>query len=122
MKNIILMLLLFLGVGNMLKAQQVYVNGKPLASLRGMNYIALKAEKAWLATRLSVFLDYGQGESSREQEVTDADRKPLFFKSKVEIFNLLDKNGWDLVDTYEEIKEGKTFILHIFRRRTPSTK
>ena len=29
----------------------------------------------------------------------------------------MDRQGWELVDTYEEIKEGKTFILHIFKRK-----
>jgi hypothetical protein len=62
-------------------------------------------------------LDYGQGTSEREQEITDASKKSLFFKSKVEIFNLLDKNGWELVDTYEESKEGKSYVLHVFRRK-----
>lgn len=99
------------------KAQTIYVNGQSLNAIRNVNYITIKAEKAWLATKLSVFLDYGQGNSPREQEVTDANRKPLFFNSKVEIFNLMDRQGWELVDTYEEIKEGKTFILHIFKRK-----
>lgn len=99
------------------KAQTIYVNGQSLNAIRNVNYITIKAEKAWLATKLSVFLDYGQGTSPREQEVTDANRKPLFFNSKVDIFNLMDRQGWELVDTYEEIKDGKTFILHVFRRK-----
>lgn len=70
-----------------------------------------------MTTRFSAFLDYGQGTSDSQQEMTDATKKPLFFKSKVEIFNLLDRNGWDLIDSYEETKDGKAFILHIFRRK-----
>ena len=46
-----------------------------------------------MATRFSAFLDYGQGMSNSQQEMTDAVKKALFFKSKVEIYNLLDRNG-----------------------------
>jgi hypothetical protein len=99
------------------KAQQIFVNGQNLSTIKNVNYITVKAQKTWMATRLSAFLDYGQGISEREQEITDANKKSMFFKSRVELFNLLDKNGWDLVDTYEETKEGKVFVLHIFRRR-----
>ena len=70
-----------------------------------------------MTTRFSAFLDYGQGTSDSQQEMTDATKKPLFFKSKVEIFNLLDRNGWDLIDSYEKTKDSKAFILHIFRRK-----
>ena len=99
------------------KAQQIFVNGQNLSTVKNVNYITVKAQKAWMATRLSAFLDYGQGTTDREQEITDANKKSMFFKSRVELFNLLDKNGWDLVDTYEETKEGKVFVLHIFRRK-----
>lgn len=99
------------------KAQQIFVNGQNLATLKNVNYITVKAQKTWMATRLSAFLDYGQGTSEREQEMTDANKKSMFFKSRVDIFNLLDRNGWELVDNYEEAKDGKTYILHIFRRK-----
>lgn len=99
------------------KAQQIFVNGQNFATLKNVNYITVKAQKTWMATRLSAFLDYGQGTSEREQEMTDANKKSMFFKSRVDIFNLLDRNGWELVDNYEESKDGKTYILHIFRRK-----
>jgi hypothetical protein len=113
-KGLIILLLVFC---YQLKAQQIFVNGQNLSTLKNINYVTVKAQKTWMATRLSAFLDYGQGTSEREQEITDANKKSMFFKSRVEIFNLLDKNGWDLVDTYEEAKDGKAFILHIFRRK-----
>ena len=99
------------------KAQQIFVNGQSLSNMKNVNYVTIKAQKTWMTTRFSAFLDYGQGTSDREQEITDANKKSMFFKSRVEIFNLLDKNGWDLVDTYEETKDGKVFVLHIFRRK-----
>lgn len=99
------------------KAQQIFVNGQNLSTINNVNYITIKAQKTWMATRLSAFLDYGQGTSEREQEITDANKKSMFFKSRVELFNLLDKNGWDLIDTYEETKDGKVFVLHIFKRK-----
>ena len=113
----ILIILFFMVVCYQLKAQQIFVNGQNLSTVKNVNYITVKAQKAWMATRLSAFLDYGQGTTDREQEITDANKKSMFFKSRVELFNLLDKNGWDLVDTYEETKEGKVFVLHIFRRK-----
>ena len=109
--------IVFLLLGYYAKAQQIFVNGQNLSTIKNVNYITVKAQKTWMATRLSAFLDYGQGTSDREQEITDANKKSMFFKSRVELFNTLDKNGWDLIDTYEEIKDGKTFILHIFRRK-----
>ena len=57
------------------------------------SYITVKVQKTWMATRFSAFLDYGQGMSNSQQEMTDAVKKALFFKSKVEIYNLLDRNG-----------------------------
>ena len=99
------------------KAQQIFVNGQNLTTIKNVNYVTIKAQKTWMATRLSAFLDYGQGTSEREQEMTDANKKSMFFKSRVDIFNLLDRNGWELVDNYEETKDGKTYILHIFRRK-----
>ena len=99
------------------KAQQIFVNGQNLGTLKNISYITVKVQKTWMTTRFSAFLDYGQGSSDSQQEMTDATKKALFFKSKVEIFNLLDRNGWDLIDSYEETKDGKVFILHIFRRK-----
>ena len=98
------------------KAQQIFVNGKSLNTLN-VSYVTVKVQKTWMVTRFSAFLDYGQGASDSQQEMTDAAKKALFFKSKVEIFNLLDRNGWDLIDSYEESKDGKVFTLHIFRRK-----
>ena len=98
------------------KAQQIFVNGKSLNTLN-VSYVTIKVQKTWMTTRFSAFLDYGQGTSDSQQEMTDANKKALFFKSKVEIFNLLDRNGWDLIDSYEESKDSKVFILHIFRRK-----
>jgi hypothetical protein len=112
-----LLIILFVALAYQTKAQQIFVNGQNLSTLKNVNYITVKAQKTWMATRLSAFLDYGQGTSDREQEMTDANKKSMFFKSRVELFNLLDKNGWDLVDTYEETKDGKVFVLHIFRRK-----
>ena len=100
-----------------IKAQQIFVNGQNLTTLKNISYITIKVQKTWMATRFSAFLDYGQGTSDSQQEMTDATKKPLFFKSKVEIFNLLDRNGWDLIDSYEESKDEKVFVLHIFRRK-----
>ena len=99
------------------KAQQIFVNGQNLTTLKNISYITIKVQKTWMATRFSAFLDYGQGASDSQQEMTDAAKKPLFFKSKVDIFNLLDRSGWDLIDSYEETKDSKVFILHIFRRK-----
>ena len=113
----ILIILFFTVLCYQTKAQQIFVNGQNLSTIKNVNYITVKAQKTWMATRLSAFLDYGQGTSDREQEMTDANKKSMFFKSRVELFNLLDKNGWDLVDTYEETKDGKVFVLHIFRRK-----
>ncbi len=113
----ILVISLFMVLCYQINAQQVFVNGQNLSTIKNINYITIKAQKTWMATRLSAFLDYGQGTSDREQEITDANKKSIFFKSRVELFNLLDKNGWDLVDTYEENKDGKVFVLHIFRRK-----
>jgi hypothetical protein len=113
----ILIILFFTVLCYQIKAQQIFVNGQNLSTIKNVNYITVKAQKTWMATRLSAFLDYGQGTSDREQEMTDANKKSMFFKSRVELFNLLDKNGWDLVDTYEETKDGKVFVLHIFRRK-----
>ncbi|MDZ7900958.1 MAG: hypothetical protein U5N85_23390 [Arcicella sp.] len=110
-------IILLVAFGYHINAQQIFVNGQSLNTLKNVNYITVKAQKTWMATRLSAFLDYGQGTSDREQEITDANKKSMFFKSRVELFNLLDKNGWDLVDTYEESKDGKVFVLHIFRRK-----
>ena len=59
------------------------------------------------------FLDYGQGTSEREQEITDANKKSILFKSRIELSNLFDKNGWDLVDTYLETKNAKAFMGYI---------
>jgi hypothetical protein len=112
-----LLIILFVSITYQINAQQIFVNGQNLSTLKNVNYITVKAQKTWMATRLSAFLDYGQGTSDREQEITDANKKSMFFKSRVELFNLLDKNGWDLVDTYEESKDGKVFVLHIFRRK-----
>jgi hypothetical protein len=112
-----LLIILFVAIACQTNAQQIFVNGQNLNTLKNVNYITVKAQKTWMATRLSAFLDYGQGTSDREQEITDANKKSMFFKSRVELFNLLDKNGWDLVDTYEESKDGKVFVLHIFRRK-----
>jgi hypothetical protein len=112
-----LLIILFVTFSYHMNAQQIFVNGQSLITLKNVNYITVKAQKTWMATRLSAFLDYGQGTSDREQEITDANKKSMFFKSRVELFNLLDKNGWDLVDTYEESKDGKVFVLHIFRRK-----
>jgi hypothetical protein len=113
----ILIIFFFMVLCYQTKAQQIFVNGQNLSTIKNVNYITVKAQKTWMATRLSAFLDYGQGTSDREQEMTDANKKSMFFKSRVELFNLLDKNGWDLVDTYEETKDGKVFVLHIFRRK-----
>ena len=113
----ILIILFFTVLCYQTKAQQIFVNGQNLSTIKNVNYITVKAQKTWMATRLSAFLDYGQGTSDREQEMTDANKKSMFFKSRVELFNLLDKNGWDLVDTYVETKDGKVFVLHIFRRK-----
>jgi hypothetical protein len=113
----ILIILFFTVLCYQIKAQQIFVNGQNLSTIKNVHYITVKAQKTWMATRLSAFLDYGQGTSEREQEITDANKKSMFFKSRVELFNLLDKNGWDLVDTYEETKDGKVFVLHIFRRK-----
>ena len=99
------------------KSTTDFVNGQNLTSLKNISYIIVKVEKTWIATRFSAFLDYGQGTSDRQQEMTDATKKALFFKSKMEIFNLLDPNGWDLIDSYKETKNSKIFILHIFRRK-----
>jgi hypothetical protein len=112
----ILIILFFTVLCYQTKAQQIFVNGQNLNTIKNVNYITVKAQKTWMATRLSAFLDYGQGTTEREQEITDANKKSMFFKSRVELFNLLDKNGWELVDTYEESKDGKVFVLHIFRR------
>jgi hypothetical protein len=99
------------------KAQQIFVNGQNLNTIKNISYITVKVQKTWMTTRFSAFLDYGQGSSDSQQEMTDAAKKALFFKSKVEIFNLLDRNGWDLIDSYEETKDSKVFILHIFRKK-----
>jgi hypothetical protein len=115
MKKGLIVLLLVLSYQS--KAQQIFVNGQNLTTIKNVNYITVKAQKTWMATRLSAFLDYGQGTSEREQEITDANKKSMFFKSKVDIFNLLDRNGWELVDTYEESKDGKVYTLHVFRRK-----
>jgi hypothetical protein len=112
-----LIILLFSMLCYQTKAQQIFVNGQNLSTLKNISYITIKVQKTWMTTRFSAFLDYGQGSSDSQQEMTDATKKSLFFKSKVEIFNLLDRNGWDLVDSYEETKDGKVFILHIFRRK-----
>ena len=111
-----LIILLFSMLCFSTKAQQIFVNGKSLNTLN-VSYVTIKVQKTWMATRFSAFLDYGQGASDTQQEMTDATKKALFFKSKVEIFNLLDRNGWDLIDSYEETKDGKVFILHIFKRK-----
>lgn len=112
-----ILIIIFVLLRYQTKAQQIFVNGQNLNSIKNVNYITVKAQKTWMATRLSAFLDYGQGTSEREQEITDVNKKSMFFKSRVEFFNLLDKNGWDLVDTYEETKDGKVFVLHIFKRK-----
>lgn len=117
MKRALIILIFLVSFCQYAKSQQIFVNGQNLSTLKNVNYVTIKAQKTWMATRLSAFLDYGQGTSEREQEITDANKKSLFFKSKVEIFNLLDKNGWELVDTYEESKEGKSYVLHVFRRK-----
>ena len=111
-----LIILLFSMLCFSTKAQQIFVNGKSLNTLN-VSYVTIKVQKTWMATRFSAFLDYGQGASDTQQEMTDATKKALFFKSKVEIFNLLDRNGWDLIDSYEETKDEKVFILHIFKRK-----
>jgi hypothetical protein len=111
-----LLILLFSMLCFHTKAQQIFVNGKSLNTLN-VAYVTIKVQKTWMTTRFSAFLDYGQGSSDSQQEMTDAAKKALFFKSKVEIFNLLDRNGWDLIDSYEESKDSKVFILHIFRRK-----
>lgn len=112
-----LIILLFSMLCYQTKAQQIFVNGQNLTTFKNISYITVKVQKTWMATRFSAFLDYGQGTSASQQEMTDSAKKALFFKSKVEIFNLLDRNGWDLIDSYEESKDEKVFILHIFRRK-----
>jgi hypothetical protein len=112
-----LLIILFVALVYQTKAQQIFVNGQNLSTLKNISYITIKVQKTWMATRFSAFLDYGQGSSDSQQEMTDAAKKALFFKSKVEIFNLLDRNGWDLIDSYEETKDNKVFILHIFRKK-----
>lgn len=112
-----LIILLFSMLYYHTKAQQIFVNGQNLSTLKNSSYIAVKMQKTWMTTRFSAFLDYGQGSSDSQQEMTNATNKAVFFKSKVEIFNLLDRNGWDLVDSYQETKDGKMFVLHIFRRK-----
>jgi len=61
------------------------------------------------------FLVYGRGSSDNRQAMMDATKKPLFFKSKVEIFNLLAGYGWGWVDSYQETIDRKLLFLHIFR-------
>lgn len=112
-----LIILLFSMLCYQTKAQQIFVNKQNLTTLKNISYITVKVQKTWMATRFSAFLDYGQGTSDSQQEMTDLAKNPLFFKSKVEIFNLLDRNGWNLVDSYEETKDNKVFVLHIFRRK-----
>jgi len=69
------------------------VNGQNLTSLKNISYIIVKVEKTWIATRFSAFLDYGQGTSDRQQEMTDATKKARFLfciyfggRSKIDLF------------------------------------
>jgi len=112
-----LIILLFSTLCYQTQAQHIFVNGQNITNIKNISYITVKVQKTWMATRFSAFLDYGQGTSDSQQEMTDSTKKALFFKSKVEIFNLLDLNGWNLIDSYEEMKDGKVFTLHIFRRK-----
>ena len=62
-----ILIILFMVLCYHSKAQQIFVNGQNLSTVKNVNYITVKAQKAWMATRLSAFLDYGQGTTDREQ-------------------------------------------------------
>ena len=84
------------------KAQQIFVNGQNLTTLKNISYIIVKVEKTWIATRFSAFLDYGQGTSDRQQEMTGATQKHYFY------FAYISEQKVKLI--YFSIKFGLLFL------------
>jgi hypothetical protein len=101
---------------------QVYVQGKDINQIEGVEYIELMVDSQSFVKSVFAEIDFGQtmySIDSRRNRIEDSEGKDIRFKSEIDIFNFLYKNGWEHRTTYPTGEAG--CARHIFQRKPKPT-
>ncbi len=103
---------------------QVFVNRANINKMPDVAYINIRFASS------NAMIDFGQADLSKknrlEQTLTDSLGHDVSFKSLIDVFNFLDKNGWEhdavVSSTTMVFNSGDTKHTYIFRRKKPLVK
>jgi hypothetical protein len=96
----------------------VIVNDKDINEM-DISYCQLLAKSKMLSKKVKIVVDYGQKQKlmGKSQKIMGSDGKAKEFYSVVDALNFMDKNGWELVDSYF-LTSGKSNVLHfLFKKK-----
>ncbi len=106
----ILFLLLFLPATLF---SQIYVNGVDINADEEIQYCQISAVIGFKKT-MNIIIDYGQGVEfwNKKSKIKDREKNVIDFTGLVQLMNFMDKNGWELVDSFyreDQHREKYTF-------------
>ncbi|MCU0393441.1 MAG: hypothetical protein MUE81_20195 [Thermoflexibacter sp.] len=117
MKKISILISWLLLVNIKFSIGQIYVNDKDINQEQNLEYIELIVDRrAFNQGQVFAVIDYGQlirAFTWRQHRIKDDKGVDKLFKSEIDIFNFLYKNGWVHEITYNM----ESTIYHIFRRK-----
>ena len=91
---------------------QIYVDGVDINADDEIQYCQVSGVVGFRKI-ISVTIDYGQViKSWRKMKIGDKNEKNITFNSMVHVLNFMDKNGWELIDSFfhpEQEREKYTF-------------
>lgn len=94
------------------------VNGVPLKDLDAQ-YIQIIGEPKMLSDKINLVVDYGQERKrlySKPMMLLDAANKEMEFNSMIDALNFMNRNGYELVESFGVNKEYP-YPQHLMRKR-----
>lgn len=105
MKLILTIILSFI-FSNVVNSQ--IVDGIPLSEIQ-TEYISFSIRSTKVENKITINLSYGQTFMPKNITVKDENGKPYEFNSIIEVLNIMNENGYEYTDKYEDF--DKTFFL-----------
>lgn len=112
MKNLLLLILLFLFSSFITNAQTV--NDIPLKDI-DVEFVQIVGTSRFMSLKLTINIDYGQP-PMEESKVKDESGKKVIFNSMIDALNFMRKYGYEYKDSYA-LTVGNQNVYHFLLQR-----
>ena len=103
---------------------QIFVDGKNLSEI-DTKYLEVIISRRTMSQDVQIMIDYGQFidyHKEFDQAITDERDNPIVFKSIVNTLNMMDKLGWDFIQTYSASTNNFERFHYLFKKKEKVSK